>query len=291
MKREFYKSRNFVESFLKFLGENITVIVYDCETTGLSPDTNHIIQLHARKCFVSNKEIEEAECRNWYINPGYALPDKIVELTGITDEFLEDKPREEDVIDEIVEFFGNEPVCGYNNIKFDDKFLENLFARYGYEFDPEDSLDVYLVIRDIVDPGETENRKLQTITEYFGFAEQINQFHNAEGDTMATMLCFNRCISLCREKENDSYQNRITCIVKSVAKWQNPRNWKQQRVYVETDNATFWFDTFEHTWNTKQENGRICQYDIEDVIKQTLSLTGLTNEEELAGFNGKVKAS
>ena len=101
MGKEFYRSGNTAEKFLRSLKENMAVMVYDCETTGLSPEKNHIIQLSARKCFVSEEGFEEMESRTWYICPGYALPEKIVELTGITDEFLSGMPKEAEVFHEI----------------------------------------------------------------------------------------------------------------------------------------------------------------------------------------------
>lgn len=288
MKKDIYKVRNMKDYLLQSLDDYMIVIVYDLETTGLSPINNHIIQLSARKCFISNEGLEEAENRNWYINPGYALSAKIVQLTGITDDFLADKPPESEVANEIMEFFGCEPVVGYNNVKFDDKFMVQLFDRYGRAFSPEASIDLYAVVKDVIDPGDTENKKLPTITKYFGLEHEISQFHNAEGDTLATMLCFNRCVDLCRTKKNEEYQNQIPCIVKSISPWTNPRDWRQQRIYVETDNATFWFDVLNRTWNLSSKSDRIARYDVADMIQQVLSLTGSEDENTFAKLNRKV---
>lgn len=288
MKNDTYKTRDASEIFLQSLNDCIMMIVYDLETTGLSPVANHIIQISARKCFVSDEGLEEAESRTWYINPGYSLPQKIVQLTGITDSFLADKPPESAISKEIIEFFGYEPVSGYNNNRFDDKFMVQLFERYGSSFSPEVSIDLYAVVKDVIDPGETENKKLQTITKYFGLDDEVSQFHNAEGDTMATLLCFNRIIELCRQKQNETYENQIQCTVKSVSPWKNPNNWRQQRIYVETDSATFWFDALNKTWNLNSKTDRIARYDVTDIIQQALSLTGCPDEDTFAKLDRKV---
>lgn len=68
-------------------------IVYDLETTGLNPAINHPIQVAARLCAVSPYGLDEICSQSWYINPGYQLPQKIVELTGITDRFLATQPK------------------------------------------------------------------------------------------------------------------------------------------------------------------------------------------------------
>lgn len=288
MKNDTYKVRDAVAFFLQALNDCIMMIVYDLETTGLSPVANHIIQVSARKCFVSDEGLEEAESRTWYINPGYALPEKIVQLTGITDSFLADKPPEDAVAAEIIDFFGCEPVIGYNNGKFDDKFMVQLFERYGASFSPEVSIDLYTVIKDVIDPGETENKKLPTITKYFGLDGEISQFHNAEGDTMATLLCSNRCIGLCREKQNETYQKQIKCTVKSISPWKSRYDWRKQRIYVETDSGTFWFDAINRIWNLDSKTDRIARYDVADIIRQVLSLTGCADEETLAKLDKKV---
>lgn len=282
-----YKVRNMKDFLLQSLDDCMLMIVYDCETTGLSPIANHIIQLSARKCIVSEYGLEEAESRNWYIKPGYALPEKIVRLTGITDDFLADKPMESEVANEIIEFFEFEPVAGYNNVKFDDKFMAQMFERYGAFFSPEISVDLYGVVKDVIEPGETENKKLPTITKYFGLEDEISRFHNAEGDTLATLLCFNKCVELCRTKKNEEYENQITCTVKSISPWTNPRDWRQQRIYVETDHATFWFDVLKGIWYLKSKTDQIARYDVANVIKQVLSLTGC-DENAFAKLKSKV---
>lgn len=288
MNKDIYKTRDVRDFFLQSLNECMTMVVYDCETTGLSPVANHIIQLYARKCFVCADGLEEAESRNWYINPGYALPEKIVKLTGVTDDFLADKPSECEVVFEIIDFFGSEPVVGYNNIKFDDKFMTQLFERYGASYAPEVSVDLYAVVKDIIDPGETENKKLLTITKYFGLEDEISQFHNAEGDTLATMLCLNKCVNLCRTKKNEACQNQIMCTVKSISPWTNPNNWRQQRIYVETNSVTLWFDVLNRTWNLNSKTDHIARYNIENVIEQVFSLTDSQDEDAFSKLDRKI---
>lgn len=288
MKNDIYKTRDAVGVFLQSLKDCIVMIVYDLETTGLSPVSNHIIQISARKCFVSEEGLEEAENKTWYINPGYSLPEKIVQLTGITDDFLADKPPESAVAKEIIDFFGYEPVSGYNNNKFDDKFMVQMFERYGASFSPKISIDLYTVVKDVIDPGETENKKLLTITKYFGLESAISQFHNAQGDTLATLLCFNKCIELCRRKHNETCQVQIQCTVKSISPWKNPKDWRQQRIYVETDSVTFWFDVLNRVWNLNSKTDRITRYDVADIIKQVLSLTGCADEEAFSKLNKRI---
>lgn len=286
-----YKCNSVREDFQSALKNNVLIIVYDIETTGLSAEKNHIIQIAAKKCFSSESGFEIVEEMCWYINPGYALPDTIIELTGITDEFLDDMPYESEIIDEIACFFDTEAVCGYCNDKFDNKFMESLFERHGYVFSPAQSLDVYHVAKDIISPKDIRNYKLRTVVEYFGFDQDIAQFHNAESDTLATMLCVNKFAELYLAMEESAYENLIQCSVKSIAYWENPRDWKQKRIYVETEAAVFYFDILNKVWCMQETQDRIGRYDMEDIIFQVLLYTCSADLDEFAKFNDRMIVS
>src|SRR5699024_2983945 len=63
------------------------------------------------------------------INPGRKLPNKIVEITNITDEMLADKDNEENAIKRFIEWFGDLPMVAHN-AKFDVSFLEMAYRKY-----------------------------------------------------------------------------------------------------------------------------------------------------------------
>lgn len=187
-------------------------------------------------------------------NPGYALPEKIVELTGITDDFLAGMPKEAEVIHEIAGFFKGMPVMGYNNIQFDDQFMDAMYTRNGLTFAPQESIDIYKVVKAVILLDETVNYKLGVITKYLGFDDRNSQFHNAEGDTMATLLVAGSCIDRCREKCRKSAQRLIRTKVVRIARWENLRNQRQKRIYVETEDTTVYFDC--HTAYVKEHRGK-----------------------------------
>lgn len=286
-----YKCNSVRDDFQNALKNNVLIIIYDIETTGLSAEKNHIIQIAAKKCFTSENGLEAVEEMCWYMNPGYALPDTIKELTGITDEFLADMPFEAELIDEIAVFFDTEAVCGYCNDKFDNKFMTSLFERYGYAFSPVQSVDIYNVAKDLISPKDICNYKLRTVVEYFGFGQDIAQFHNAESDTLATMLCANQFASMYLEMEGSTYENLIRCSVKNIAYWENPRNWKQKRIYVETDNAVFYYDILNRIWCMQDTQDRIGRYDMDEVVFQALLYTCTADLNEFSKFKDRLIVS
>lgn len=73
--------------FLQSLKDCKTVILYRLDT-GLSLATHHIIRLSAMRRRVTKHGLMELGYRDWYRNPGYAVPKMIARLTGITDGFM-----------------------------------------------------------------------------------------------------------------------------------------------------------------------------------------------------------
>ena len=180
-------------SFKRSLTEPL-IIVYDLETTGLSADTDRIIQISARKCErQEDGQYKETDSRMWYIKPSIPLPERITDLTGITEEMLSDKQTEEEIINEVAEYFESYAVAGYNNDSFDNMFMRNLYGRNGKEFRPKQSYDVLTYAKIRIPRSCIGRYKLSTVATYLGVCEDAT-FHNAEGDTQVTLGVLNRLI-------------------------------------------------------------------------------------------------
>lgn len=94
---------------------------------GLNPSENQIIEIGMAK--VCDGEITETYSR--LLNPKEKLSQRIVELTGITDEMVAGQPHVSEVIDEIVSFIGDMPLLGHNII-FDYSFLKKACVNNGF---------------------------------------------------------------------------------------------------------------------------------------------------------------
>ena len=103
-----------------------TFVVFDFETTGFNAGgADSIIEIGAVKI----KDGNIIEKYDELINPGRKLPDKIVEVTNITDEMLEGKDNEESAVKRFIEWFGDCPMVAHN-AKFDVSFLEMAYKKY-----------------------------------------------------------------------------------------------------------------------------------------------------------------
>jgi DNA polymerase III epsilon subunit family exonuclease len=110
-------------------------VVFDLETTGLSPGRNKIIELAAIKVLnMANKEHATIE---YLIRIKGKVPTKITELTTITDDLLATEGVELSLaINELKEFCGSLPLVAYN-AKFDKGFLLKAAQEQGWKISNE----------------------------------------------------------------------------------------------------------------------------------------------------------
>ena len=112
-------------------------VAFDLETTGLSAQTDRIIEIGA----VIMKGGKEVDRYQTFVDPERPLDQKVVELTGITQAMLRGAPKIEKVLSEFLEFVGNRVLVAHN-ADFDTGFIRAECARQGlpYTYTSADTL-------------------------------------------------------------------------------------------------------------------------------------------------------
>ena len=106
-------------------------IVLDTETTGLDPKTGHriievgCVELRERRLTGNNLHL--------YLQPDRQIDHEAIEVHGISNEFLADKPRFQEVAAELKAYLNGAELL-IHNAPFDIGFLESEFAIVGDEF-------------------------------------------------------------------------------------------------------------------------------------------------------------
>ncbi len=144
----------------------------DIETTGTSPTRDRIIEIGIIR-------VEDGKIVSTYktlIDPGFHIPQEIINLTGITPKDLESAPNFLAVKEEILEQLQG---CIFvaHNVRFDYSFIKNELKRYRAPFTPKQICTVKL--SRILYPS-FHKHDLSTIIERFNF--QCQSRHRAFDD-------------------------------------------------------------------------------------------------------------
>lgn len=105
-------------------------IVLDTETTGLEPRQGHrIIEIGALELI--DRQLSGRQF-HVYINPEREIDQGALEVHGITQEFLSDKPRFDEISDDLMEFVGGAELV-IHNAPFDIGFIDNELMLTGHK--------------------------------------------------------------------------------------------------------------------------------------------------------------
>ena len=154
------------------------LVVFDIESTGLSPRRDRIVELAAVKVCVDGTE--EEKC--WLLNPTVPIPAETTAIHGISDDMVKDCPTFADRAAEIFEFFRECDLSGFNIDRFDVMCLEEEFARCGMNFNSAGRrhVDVQRIYH------KMEPRDLSAaVRRYCGRSH--DGAHGAEADTRAAL--------------------------------------------------------------------------------------------------------
>jgi DNA polymerase-3 subunit epsilon len=103
-------------------------IVFDTETTGLSPQTgDRMVEIG---CVELYNRIETGRTFHSYFNPGRPMPTGAEMVHGLTDRFLSDKPQFGDVCESLLEFIDDSPLVAHN-AAFDFDFINHELGQIG----------------------------------------------------------------------------------------------------------------------------------------------------------------
>jgi DNA polymerase-3 subunit epsilon len=153
-------------------------IVLDTETTGINPREGHrIIEIGCVE--VINRRLTGNHF-HVYINPKREIEQEAIEVHGITNEFLADKPVFADVASEFIEFIrGGQLVI--HNAPFDVGFMDHEFAMHGPTASVKTKeicgvLDTLVLARDM-HPGQKNN--LDALCKRYGIDNSHRELHGA----------------------------------------------------------------------------------------------------------------
>ncbi len=164
--------------------KNKELVIFDVETTGLSPkDGDRIIEIAALKL----RRLKPVDRFHTLINPEREISREAFEINGISQEMLEGKPTAREVLPGFLDFIGSLPLAGHN-ISFDLGFLRHELSLLRLELNEDRPIIDTIRMAKTLLPG-LKRYPLWLVAQTLKI--DVGQVHRAAGDVdlTAQVLC------------------------------------------------------------------------------------------------------
>ena len=163
-------------------------VVFDTETTGFNAaGGDQMIEIGAVK--IKNGEITDTF--DELIDPKRPIPEKITELTNITDEMVKGKPSEEEVTKKFLEWAKDAPMVAHN-AKFDISFVEMSMKKYNLGEFKNTVIDTLELSRTL-DQGYARH-SLSALVQRYNIEFDEEGHHRADYDADGTAKVFHKML-------------------------------------------------------------------------------------------------
>ncbi|NLL80055.1 MAG: DNA polymerase III subunit epsilon [Clostridiales bacterium] len=166
-------------------------VVFDLETTGISPNWDEIIEISAVK-------VEQGRVVDRFstlVNPGRRIPAGASAVNGITDQMVADAPAISKVMGSFMDFIGEAVLVGHNIHSFDLKFIRRDLLEYLDRELTNDYIDTLYMARRCL--PQLSHHRLTDISAYYHIATE--GAHRALNDCIMNQQCYEEMKKTARE--------------------------------------------------------------------------------------------
>ncbi|TKB48403.1 DNA polymerase III subunit epsilon [Ferrimonas sediminicola] len=173
-------------------------IVFDTETTGMNQDGGPHYEGHRLieiGCVEMVNRKLTGRTYHVYIKPDRPVDEEAIQVHGITDAFLADKPMFHEVVDEFMEFVRGAELIAHN-AQFDIGFIDyefQMLGRYGKLQDHCSVVDTLQLAREKKSKGEIQgNLNLDALCRFYGIDNSHRTLHGAllDSEILADVYLF-----------------------------------------------------------------------------------------------------
>ncbi len=159
-------------------------VIFDLETTGISPVSDEVVEISAIKVKQGNV-IEEFTS---LINPQCPIPHEASRINGITDDMVQDAPLFSDELEKFCTFTAHDVLVGHNIHSFDMRFLYRDAKKFYKRTLDNDYIDTLLMARQLL--PQLMHHRLTDLADYYGISSQ--GAHRALNDCHMNQQVFKR---------------------------------------------------------------------------------------------------
>ena len=167
-------------------------VVFDLETTGISPNQDDIIEISALRV----RDGKVTETFSTLVNPGRHIPARATKVNGITDAMVADAPDISKAMADFLEFIGRDVLVGHNIHTFDMIFVCNAASDALNREVTNDYIDTLMMARSIL--PQLRYHKLTDVSQHFGIGTE--GAHRALNDCIMNQKCYEAMRELAAQK-------------------------------------------------------------------------------------------
>lgn len=161
-----------------------TFVCVDCETTGLDPENDRMIEVAAVK-FTFDGTLDEFDT---LVDPGSPISKESIEIHHITDDMVQGKPKAGDILAQLLAFIGRHTLVGHG-IGFDIDIITNEAKRSGIPCTISNNL-VLDTLRMARLYGESPKNSLEQLRHHFNIPNE--GAHRAKNDVIVNVEVFKK---------------------------------------------------------------------------------------------------
>ncbi len=180
-------------------------ICFDLETTGLSAQNDRITEIGAVR--LHNGEITDRF--DIFVDPERPIPEKITQLTSITNEMVQGAPKEAEALQQFFDFCGENAVLVAHNASFDASFVRAALQRQGKPFE-NTYIDTVTMARSLL--PDLKKATLDSVANYL----KLKPFHHHRAEDDAAVLG-DIFLNFLERLKNDHHVERVNEINGALA--------------------------------------------------------------------------
>lgn len=170
-------------------------IAFDIETTGGNPEKNGMTEIFALRYHKG----QIVDTFYTMVNPGISIPPIVRRMTGITNRMVKDAPRVDEIMQNFVDFIGDDVLVSHNTIG-DMKFLRYFSRKVTGQMITNYYLCTHLLVEKLV--SHAPDKSLKGLAQFFSLLSD-RQLHRAEADAYLTLELFKVLLDKLQEKGID----------------------------------------------------------------------------------------
>ena len=177
----------------------MSYVIFDLETTGLSPRYHEIIQVAALR--LSAAGTADGAAFSTFIRPQRRIPVHITELTGIDQSMVACAPVVAEALVRFSAYADGATLVAHNGWRFDLRFIASLCERAGLDLHPAPFIDTRRLSQAIW--PDADSHGLDAVSERLRLSLGNGRRHDARGDVQLLAAAFVQMKALHAERFSD----------------------------------------------------------------------------------------